>query len=329
MKKPIMVRPLTKVEQAVIEHRVHSPSTFTVRRCQILVASARRHTPPVNGQNLGCSDEAVRPAICAFHRQGGACLTPKSRRPHTLATQVTPDQAHAVADLGHHSPRKCGQPTSIWTLDLAVQVSQEQGVLAQPVSVETMRPALLRLGIAWRWAKHWITSAESRLCAKKNARDRLVVLAKGQKDGVFGFADEVWWSRMVLPALPTFGEQPLRLIERSVPPSDPDSPALACYGIYFRHRDQAVWLHDELWLRFVEQRPISALSEVFLHWVCQQLVQRGKHVLDTDVGQRFLACEQTGAVLDSRSQPLRQAAGQRGADHPLSAPYQESLAQLH
>jgi DDE superfamily endonuclease len=109
----------------------------------------------------------------------------------------------------------------------------------------------------------------------------LLALAQTQPDWAVGFADEVWWSRVALPSLSAFtpADQPLRLVEQRVPPGDPDPKALACYGIYFRRRDQAEWPQDELWLRFVDKRPLSALSETFLHWICQQLVARGKRVL--------------------------------------------------
>jgi transposase len=109
----------------------------------------------------------------------------------------------------------------------------------------------------------------------------LLTLAKTQPDWVVGFADEVWWSRVALPSLCAYTpvDQPLRLVERQVPAQDADPKALACYGIYFRRHDQAEGHKDEVWLRFVEKRPISALSEAFLHWVCQQLLERGKRVL--------------------------------------------------
>ena len=106
-------------------------------------------------------------------------------------------------------------------------------------------------------------------------------LAQTQSAWVVGFADEVWWSRIALPSLSAYSpvDHPLRLVEQSVPAGDTDPKALAGYGIYFRQRDQAEWFQDDLWLRFVEKRPISALSEAFLHWVCQRLIQQGKRVL--------------------------------------------------
>ena len=109
----------------------------------------------------------------------------------------------------------------------------------------------------------------------------MLTLAQTQSDWVIGFADEVWWSRVAQPALCTYttADQPLHLIEQRVAADDPDPKALACYGIYFRRRDQPDWVQDEVWLRFIEKRPISALSEAFVHWICQQLLARGKRVL--------------------------------------------------
>jgi hypothetical protein len=109
----------------------------------------------------------------------------------------------------------------------------------------------------------------------------LLRFAQNQPDWVVGFADDVWWSRVALPSLSAYAppDQQVRLVEQSVPTDDPDPKALACYGIYFRQRDQSAWPHDELWLRFVEKRPISALSEAFLHGICQHLLARGKRVL--------------------------------------------------
>jgi hypothetical protein len=112
-------------------------------------------------------------------------------------------------------------------------------------------------------------------------RDRLLALAKTQADWAVGFADEVWWSREALPAMHTFAsaKQPVHLVERTVPPTDPGPKALACYGILFRPEDQPVAQPETLWVRFVDARPVSALSEQFLHWVSQQLAQQGKRVL--------------------------------------------------
>jgi transposase len=96
---------------------------------------------------------------------------------------------------------------------------------------------------------------------------------------VLGFQDETWWSRLALPALQSWAEadRPLRLVERAVADDDPDPKAVACYGVQLRqagHLDQP----DALWVRFVDGRPVSALTVEFLAWSCARLEPRGVRV---------------------------------------------------
>ena len=167
MKNPIMVRRLTDEERAVMAHGLRSPVAFTLRRSQILLASARGQTPPEISHQLGCSDQAVREAIQAFHQEGVTALSPKSKRPHKLPTKITSEQTYRIIALLHRHPREFGHPTSLWTLDLIVQVSLREGILDQPITGETIRQALLRLGIAWKRAKRWITSPDPAYARKK------------------------------------------------------------------------------------------------------------------------------------------------------------------
>jgi transposase len=62
-------------------------------------------------------------------------------------------------------------------------------------------------------------------------------------------------------------EHPLRLVEQTVAKNDPDPKALACYGLLVRRvgQDEAVWL------RFVQGRPVSAITTQFLAWCCPKL----------------------------------------------------------
>lgn len=92
-------------------------------------------------------------------------------------------------------------------------------------------------------------------------------------DWVLGFADEVWWSRLAQPALHAWAEgQPLRLQERTRPKDDSDPKAIACYGI-LRPDTQ------EVWVRFVDGRPVSHVTTAFLQGVCEQLKAEGKKAL--------------------------------------------------
>lgn len=64
-------------------------------------------------------------------------------------------------------------------------------------------------------------------------------------------------------------EQPVRLVEQTVTADDPDPKALACYGLLVR-RGAAP---EEVWLRFVEGRPVSAITTQFLEWCCTKLAE--------------------------------------------------------
>jgi transposase len=104
-------------------------------------------------------------------------------------------------------------------------------------------------------------------------------LATTHPDWVLGFEDEVWWSRVSQPHVSawTATGQPLRLVEQSVAKHDPDPKALACYGLLLRSAASAV--PDRMWLRFVDGRPVSALTTQFLAWCCARLAAHGTTAL--------------------------------------------------
>jgi hypothetical protein len=99
---------------------------------------------------------------------------------------------------------------------------------------------------------------------------------------VLGFADEVWWSRFSQPTVSAWGEkdQQLRLVEPQKAKDDPEPKAIACYGMLLRSPGEAEGQpSDQMLLRFVDGRPVSALTTQFLSWCCQRLEQAGKRVL--------------------------------------------------
>ena len=89
-----------------------------------------------------------------------------------------------------------------------------------------------------------------------------------------GFLDEVWWSRFAYPTLRTWAAdgQFQKLQQQVVPKDDPDRKALACYGLLIRQPHSA---QDQMLLRFVEGRPVSAITTQFLAWSCDQLAAQG------------------------------------------------------
>ena len=94
-----------------------------------------------------------------------------------------------------------------------------------------------------------------------------------------GYADETWWSRVARPALRAWTDgDPPRLVEQTVAADDPDPKALACYGLLVRPADAAD-AAEAVWLRFVEGRPVSAVTTAFLEWCCARLAAAGRRTL--------------------------------------------------
>ena len=170
MRVPIYVRPLTDTEREQVEIGLRSPEAFTLRRAQIVLASARGEPVPVTTRQLGCGDQTVRNAIHTFNQRDLAALQPTSSRPHTTQATFDARSRDQLRALLHQSPRTFGKDTSVWTLDLAAEVSFAQGITPRKVSGETIRAALAHLKVGWKRAKHWITSPDPAYARKKTAR---------------------------------------------------------------------------------------------------------------------------------------------------------------
>src|SRR3712207_6470546 len=170
MKRPIFVRPLSDAERQTLEAGLPSADAFVLRRCQILLASSRGENAYQIAKSLGCNPQTVRNAIHAFNERGlPETLQRGSKRPHTIHRAFDPEQAEALRELLHQKPRKFGKDTSLWTLDLAAEVSFEEGLTKERITGETIRATLARLGVRWERAKRWITSPDPDYQRKKAA----------------------------------------------------------------------------------------------------------------------------------------------------------------
>lgn len=167
MHTPLFVRPLTAAEHDAVTAGLRSADAFTLRRCQIVRASARGEPQRQIGRAVGCSAQAVRDAIHAFDARGTAALTRQSSRPITTHPAFDAASAERLRELLHHSPRDLGKATSVWTLALAAEVSWETGLTPDRVSGETVRATLDRLGVTWQRAKRWIASPDPAYARKK------------------------------------------------------------------------------------------------------------------------------------------------------------------
>jgi transposase len=158
---------LTANERQHLQVGLRSAEAFTLRRCQILLASANGQTPLLIARNLGCTAASVRHAIHAFDREGLACLQPKSSRPKSARPLLDDNFDEPLRHLLHQSPRTFGKPRSTWTLALVADVCFEKAWTPRRLSIDTIRLAIRRLGVSWKRAKHWITSPDPAYARKK------------------------------------------------------------------------------------------------------------------------------------------------------------------
>jgi transposase len=161
MKPPIFVRTLSKDERERLEAGLRSKDTFTLRRSQMLLASSRGDEAPQIARNLGCGQQTVRDAIHDFNERGLDALVAGSSRPKRTRATFDKKSAERLREMLHRSPREFGRDSSLWTLEMAAQVSFEEGLVERRISGETIRATLARLlGVRWQRAKRWITSPD-------------------------------------------------------------------------------------------------------------------------------------------------------------------------
>jgi transposase len=167
MRKPLFVRSLSETEHEQLEAGLRWNDAFVLRRCQIVLASARGQRAPAIAELVGCDDETVRDVIRAFNERGLGVLQRGSTRPHQTQAAFSVTQTERLREILHQSPRNFDKPTSLWTLELAAEVSFEQGLTATRVSDETIRATLARQKVSWQRAKRWIISPDPEYERKK------------------------------------------------------------------------------------------------------------------------------------------------------------------
>ena len=135
MTPPLDMCHVTDDERAALAAGLRRSAAFTVRRCQIWLASAERQTPARIAQILRCAPQTVRNVLHAEKRA----------------------QVRAIL---HQSPRIFGQLASVWTLKRRAEVCHEQGLSDTTLAGPTMLEAIVRVGVKWPRATHWIVSPD-------------------------------------------------------------------------------------------------------------------------------------------------------------------------
>jgi len=169
MKPPLYIRHITDEERAVLAAGLRSHDAFTVRRCQIVFASAEGQKPSQIATTLHCARQTVRNVIHAFDAHGLACVQHGSNVPLRVEPILNAEKREQLRAILPQSPRTFGQPASVWTLKRLAAVGHEQGLSDTTLSCPTMLDAIVRLGVSWQRAKHWMVSPDPAYERKKNA----------------------------------------------------------------------------------------------------------------------------------------------------------------
>jgi len=273
MQTPLFVRPLTADARATLETGLRSPSAFTVRRCQRLLASAAGQPTTAMAGSLRCTDQPVRNVIHAFHHRGLAGLQPLSSRPHTTSTIFDAGACEALRALLHQSPRPFGQPTSQGTRarrrgQFRPRPHAAAGQRRNPSTGPASGAGVLEAGHAWD------DQPRSGLAPQKKRRDRLSQPAMAHPTWALGFEDEGWWRRLAQPEQHGWTDaKATQKVQALTPPAaEPAPKALACSGWLVRPQPQQ---EEHMWLRCVPGRPGSAATIACLAWCCAQLAAQG------------------------------------------------------
>ncbi len=167
MLPPLFVRTLTRAEHKALKKGLRQSDAFAVRRCQILLASAKRKTATQIANDLGCVSQTVRNVIHDFEGRGLACLVKGDTVPLSVEPVLTAAKREHLQAILHQSPRTFGKRQSVWTLKLLAEVCHERGLSETTLSAPTILDAIVRLGSHWKRAKHWISSPDPHYALKK------------------------------------------------------------------------------------------------------------------------------------------------------------------
>src|SRR4051812_22626022 len=146
MKPPLFVRELSADERRALQAGLRSREAFTLRRAQILLASADGQRPSRIAASVGCAVGTVHNTLHAFEKEGTACLTEKARGPKDVQPVLDGAKADALKSILHQSPRRFGKNQSTWTLALLADVAFGQRLTPHRLSHEAVRQAVKRLG---------------------------------------------------------------------------------------------------------------------------------------------------------------------------------------
>ena len=163
MKSPLYIRHVTDDEPPGCTVVMISP-----------YATARYYLRALRDKNRRVSRRpgVVRRKPCAtcsmpLTRVAWRVCSAESNVPITVEPVLNAEKRERLRAILHQSPRTFGQPASVWTLKRLAAVCHEQGLSPTTLSCPTMLEAIIRLGVSWQRAKHWMVSPDPAYTRKK------------------------------------------------------------------------------------------------------------------------------------------------------------------
>ena len=168
--RAIYARKPSKAERQELENGLKSPVGAIVRRSQLILMSAdERKKAQEISERIGLSDQQIRKVLHVFNETGTDCLKLKSRARHDDQRAYNDEAREQLRELIRQSPREHGYESSLWTLEMLAEVSHQNGWTSYRVHPDTVGQTLLKMGVSWRRAKHWIHSPDKNYSGKKSA----------------------------------------------------------------------------------------------------------------------------------------------------------------
>lgn len=163
----IFVRSLTNEEgNHLLKVIRKGKEVVSVRRAEIILASAQGMKTSEIAKTYHCSDDHVRDVIHFFNQEGLECLKPKycGGRPFTF----TPEQRSDIIELAQIPPNILGLPFTQWSLS-KLQEEVIRRKIVKSISHETLRQILNEANITYQNTKTWKASNDPEFESKKNA----------------------------------------------------------------------------------------------------------------------------------------------------------------
>ncbi len=173
----VFVRRLAPAEARRLQEIVRRGTAdyVTVRRAQIVLASAQGAAAPEIARMLRSSPDHVREVIHASNAEGLEALRPRwhlGGRPRTFDEETRA----RIVEVATARPREVGAPFSAWSLAKLQAFLMEEGVVEE-ISLETIRRILSEAGISYQRLKTWKGSPDPCYEQEKNRVLRIRRLA--------------------------------------------------------------------------------------------------------------------------------------------------------